>query len=101
MRATQPGYPVARSRGGLMLNALFRHRDRFAEQRQTVNEKSNADRRHHRELRPDGLDAAAAIDDLLRKADEVPRWQEERHILHPDRLAIDRRRTAREKLQHD
>ena len=51
---------------------LFCHRDRLPEQRQAINEKGEADRGHHQELGPDGVDAAAAIDDLLRKADKMP-----------------------------
>src|SRR6185369_17124510 len=55
---------------------LLAHGDRLPEGHQAVGEEREADDGHHQELDPDRADAAAAVDDDLREADEVARRQE-------------------------
>src|SRR5689334_16821792 len=81
--------------------ALLGNGDRFPEEREAVDEEPETDPGHHQELGPDGAEPAAAVDDHLREADEVPRRQEVRHVLEPLRLAFDRRAPSGEEHQDD
>ena len=54
---------------------LAADRNRTAELAQAETEKQQPHARHGQKLGPDGLQAGAAIDDRLRKANKMPRWQ--------------------------
>src|SRR5262249_8330383 len=79
---------------------LFGDRDRFAEERQAVDEEAKTDRTHHQELTPDRAHSSAAIDNYLRKTHEMPRWQKVGEILQPSGLALDWCTPTRKKHQH-
>src|SRR6476659_5603297 len=97
----EPPTSTTSTRGRFGMARLPGDRDGLPEAREAVNEEPESDRAHHQELHPHRAEAAAAVDDHLREADEMPRREEIRHVLQPPRLALHGRTPSRQEHQDD